>query len=551
MTLGTWSLAWQEPTWLWLVPVFPAVIFLLRFATQRRSSLHTLADEHLLPLLVQHAKAMGQRDGLLSIACMCAAIAAAGPYLAQASDVGERHGLDISLVIDISPSMNAADGLPTRLQQAKIAAHDVLSAAGTDRYGVIAFSAHAYTVLPLTTDTALARDVINALDPQLATRKGSALDAALRRAEDMLSDSPRGSRAIVLLSDGERGGTRSDTIAARLVDAGIPIIAIGTGTERGAPVTDDNGQLLEDAGVPVISKLARDELQQLALTTGGAYRDASAGAFSSWIAGQRLRLTAHAAYDVALPGEYRLVAWPLLVCVVLLMWWGRTQLATFASICGVLLVMPWHDSYAAPWDERAALAALQQGDWSTAAERYGDDDSYNAALGRGVIAYKRGDYSTARSEFDAALDHATTPEQRARAHYNLGNAYARDGELAAAEQAYRAALSQQPNYPRAALNLSLVSTEQRRLALAQKKKPGDETHSESKAAPATTAGDAGADTPTSTTPTSAGTPLNNPQQMTGAQTPQPWLPENTRAWLEKRFMQLDQTLGGAESQQPW
>ena len=551
MTLGTWTLAWQDPTWLWCVPLLPAAIFLLRFASQRRPSLQALADEHLLPLLMQHAKTMVQRDWLLSIACMCAAIAAAGPYLAQASNAGERHGLDMSLVIDISPSMNAADGLPTRLHQAKLAAHDVLTAASTDRYGVIAFSAHAYTVLPLTTDTALARNVINALDPQLATRKGSALDAALRRAEEMLSDSPRGSRVIVLLSDGERGGTRSDTVAARLVDAGIPVIAIGMGTERGAPVTDDNGQLLEDAGVPVISKLARDELQQLAQRTGGSYRDGSAGTLASWMADQRRHLTARVAYDVALPGEYRLVAWPLLVCVVLLMWWGRTQLATFASICGVLLVMPWNDSYAAPWDERAALAALQQGDWNTAAERYGDDDSYNAALGRGVIAYKRGDYATARSEFDAALRHATTPEQRARAHYNLGNAHARDGELAAAEQAYRAALSQQPNYPRAALNLSLVSTEQRRLALAQKKAPGDETHGESKTSPATDASDAGTDTRTSNTPAPAAAPPNNPRPMTGAQTPQPWLPENTRAWLEKRFMQLDQTLGGAESQQPW
>ena len=553
MTSMQWTLAWHDIEWLWLTLIPPLLLLVLRMRrAHHQRSLTSLADAHLLPLLLRGSSFKVERDMVFTVACMCAAIAAAGPYLSQSNSETPRHGLDIALVIDISPSMNATDIPPSRLARARLAAHDVLMSLRMDRYGVVAFSAHAYSVLPLTADKALVRDVINALDTQLATRKGSALDSALERAMNLLSTSPQDSRAIVLLSDGEHHSERINIVTSRLIDARIPVFSIGMGTAQGAPITDENGFLIEQNGVPVISALSSAVLEKLAQDTHGAYRNGEEPLLTTWLQNQLSGLTRQVQHDVAMPGDRSLAAWPLLTGIVLLLWWYRTQFALLATLSAGVMLAPWPDAYAAPWDEYAALNALQRGEWNEAAEHYRDETSYNAMLGRGVIAYRQHNFVVARDNFMSAARMATAPEQQARAHYNLGNTYARLKQLDAAEAAFQSALQAQPNYPRAALNLSLVSQERKRFTNTKRDRDGDNA--------ALPRGTQTAEVTNPQRPTAPEAAKSQPIQIQTsplqknndqARNSQPWLPENTRTWLEKRFTQLDQTLGGGEGGKPW
>ena len=73
----------------------------------------------------------------------------------------DQFGLDIVIVLDISRSMLSDDLQPNRLSVAKSAIGRLLDSESGNRIGVIAFSGTAYTFCPLTTDYAIARQMVN------------------------------------------------------------------------------------------------------------------------------------------------------------------------------------------------------------------------------------------------------------------------------------------------------------------------------------------------------------------------------------------------------
>jgi Ca-activated chloride channel homolog len=177
------------------------------------------------------------------------AILAAGAALAKPSIVAKVsvHDAAIVLCIDTSGSMIATDVAPTRSQASREAASEFINGVpdGT-RIGLVAFSANAFPLGPLTDDRATAREELGRLPEP---NGGTAIGDALKVAAEMLPSTGR--RAIVLVTDGvNNAGSDPHEVAAAIGARGIQIFTVGIGTNGSGqviPGTNDEAALDEEA----------------------------------------------------------------------------------------------------------------------------------------------------------------------------------------------------------------------------------------------------------------------------------------------------------------
>jgi Ca-activated chloride channel family protein len=453
------QLHWREPLWLLLV-LLPWLALTWRRRPPADDRLRNFADPPLWQWLLIGDQRRPLRAAAIA-AWMLASLAAAGPYWQpDMAAAGEQRGADVVVIVDISPSMAAADVSPTRLERVKRELRDFTAQLGSDRLGLVAFSANAYTMLPLTTDRDAFLHFVDLLDPSLTQFPGSNPARAFEVAGNLLHDSAPDSRALVLLSDGEYHDPNTIAAARQLAAERLPLFVIGVGTAGGAPVPDEQGHFLRYQGQTVISRLDRRELQRIAAAAHGAYFDLS-DEDSEWRAiltqlRERTRAAAHAA-PPALTGV-ALYPWLLAASLALFLWSGLRRRENLALWLLPILFMAHPGSgEAAPWSAQRAYDALQRGDYARAEQLYGGQNSYSGQLGLGVAAYRRGDWRTALTAFEHAALRAADEQQKARALYNTGNALAQLHRFEDAGKRYRAALRLQPDFAKAALNLSLVN----------------------------------------------------------------------------------------------
>ena len=186
------------------------------------------------------------------------------------------EGIDIVLAIDVSSSMRAMDfemhgQRVDRLEAVKYVVKDFIKKRPNDRIGMVAFSALAYTICPLTLDHQwleknLERVNIGMIED--GTAIGSAITASLNR----LKDSETKEKIIILLTDGRNNaGNISPLAGAEAARAlGVSIYAIGAGTKGLAPypVKDMFGNtVLQPVEIEIDDKL----LQEIADVTGGMF----------------------------------------------------------------------------------------------------------------------------------------------------------------------------------------------------------------------------------------------------------------------------------------
>ena len=464
--MSTWlsHLHWREPLWL-LLAIVPWLALAWRSRRPPRDKLADFAEPQLLHRLVSGTAQRPLRSLSLVIAWTLAALAAAGPYWQpQQPQQVQQRGADIAVVVDISPSMAAADITPSRLARAKRELHDFTRLLGGDRVGLVAFSANAYRMLPLTGDVDAFLRFVDLLDPGLTALPGSNLSRALEVAEQLLSASAQRSRAVVLLSDGEFHDRDSLAAARRLGDRHIPLFVIGMGTAAGGPVPDNDGHFIRYQDQVVISRLDRDGLQTLAKAGQGAYFDLREDD-SEWRAllaqlRDRTRAATHIASRPSLRG-IALYPWLLGASLLLFLWHGarpREAMAVLSLpvLLPLLLIWPTPGD-AASWSEQRAYEALQHGYYGRAQTLYGEVDGYNGRMGAGAAAYRLQDWQSALAAFQHAAQRADDDGEKARALYNAGNALAQLHRFQEASDMYQAALRLQPKLAKAALNLNLVN----------------------------------------------------------------------------------------------
>lgn len=185
---------------------------------------------------------------------------------------------NVIFMLDVSNSMNAEDISPNRLTEGKNLMIQTLQKLRNDKVGVIIFAGQATSIMPLTTDYNSAETYINGIETTSIKIQGTDFLKAMETAVDKFKNISKGSRKIVLLSDGE-DNEGNDNAAVKLANReGITVTSVGIGSDEGAPVPEyEFGQLMgyksDMNGQTVISKRQTDALHKMAESTGGTYID--------------------------------------------------------------------------------------------------------------------------------------------------------------------------------------------------------------------------------------------------------------------------------------
>jgi len=270
------AFAFAQPAamhWLWLVVAAAALAVIgLR---RRRRLLALLAEQ---PLLARLAPSLDLsrawfRAAVSVLALAALTLAIMDPRWGMEVEQVQRRGLDVMFVVDVSRSMLARDATPSRLERAKQFVSDAIDSLGGDRVGLVDFAGVAAVRTPLTLNHAALRQAVQALTPKASNRGGSMLGDAIRLAARSFPSTGIGSRAIIVLSDGEDMGSEpAEAAKAALEEHEARVFTIGLGDARdGARIPMSNGQFLVHEGQEVWSKMNPDTLRAVAQAGGGAF----------------------------------------------------------------------------------------------------------------------------------------------------------------------------------------------------------------------------------------------------------------------------------------
>ncbi len=197
-------------------------------------------------------------------------LALARPQSSLSSHEVSMEGIEIMIAIDISGSMLAEDFKPNRMEVAKQTALEFISMRPTDRIGVAVFSGQSFTLVPLTTDHALLKELTAGVSIGMV-EDGTAIGDGLATAINRLRESQAISRVIILLTDGINNAGVIDPLTAAEIASlqGIRLHTIGVGTKGSVPFPFQTplGVQYRMVEIPVDEEL----LKQMASMTGGKY----------------------------------------------------------------------------------------------------------------------------------------------------------------------------------------------------------------------------------------------------------------------------------------
>ncbi len=259
-----------------LLAIIPALaIFWIWARRKSRADLHRILAAESIDLLVKRGLFRRRllKFSFFLTAMLFAIIALADPLWGSRMEEIKRKGVDVVIAVDVSDSMMASDtgDNVTRLKRATYEFQDLLAALDGDRVGLVAFAGTAFLQCPLTADHSAVRMFLDELSPSLIPVPGTDLGAAIDTAVRAFDANSSGTRAIILITDGEDHGGEGLAAAKRASELHIPIYIIGMGEESGAPVPEANGGFIRDNNGIVLSKLDEEGLKRIANESHGAF----------------------------------------------------------------------------------------------------------------------------------------------------------------------------------------------------------------------------------------------------------------------------------------
>jgi len=265
---------------LWLLPLL--VVALIIGNRQKRKALERFADKDLLIRLAgREGKGKNFIKGLLLfISFGLILFALAGPRWGSHFQEVSQKGVDIMIIVDVSPSMLVEDVDPNRLERARREILDLLQVLQGDRVGLVAFSGAAFTQCPLTLDYAAVQMFLDALEPDLIPLPGTDIGSAIETGISSFDFKSETEKVILLITDGEDNENRGLEAAGKAAEKGIKVFIFGMGEVSGGPIPADDGKggfKKDKEGKLVLSKLNEENLKKIASLTGGDYVRSVAG----------------------------------------------------------------------------------------------------------------------------------------------------------------------------------------------------------------------------------------------------------------------------------
>ncbi|MFH1681950.1 MAG: VWA domain-containing protein, partial [Candidatus Eisenbacteria bacterium] len=216
-----------------------------------------------------------RKERLFLVALSGVVLSLSHPQYGERQVPVRREGIDIIFAIDTSLSMLAEDQPPNRLERAKGEVAGMLGRLRGDRVGIVTFAGTSVPTCPPTVDYGAVRIFLGGIDGWTVSTGGTAIAKALRRSVHMLETSAAGSKAVILLTDGE--DHEGDVLAAAedAADAGVRVFPVGLGRTQGEliPVPEGEGTLFkrDEKGEFVVTRRDDALLGDVAEKTGGRY----------------------------------------------------------------------------------------------------------------------------------------------------------------------------------------------------------------------------------------------------------------------------------------
>lgn len=437
-----------RPEWLSAIPVVIAMAVM--FARRRfgPGSWENVVDAELAPhvLSVSQARQSDHRWLLLGLTGVIACVALAGPAWQRIEQPVFRSEQALVVALDLSRSMDAQDITPSRLLRARLKILDLLERRASGQTALVVYSANAFTVSPLTTDTDTVAALVNSLGTDIMPSRGSYPVAAISKGRRLLEQAAVSVGEVLLISDGG-SSPAAERVARDLRAAGYTLSVLGVGTVQGAPIPKPTGGFVTDqSGQIAVPKLEESSLRALATAGGGRYATLSfdnrdleyllAGAAGVRSAGDDSQATDRWREE----GPW---------LVLLMLPFAALAFRRGWALILVMAIFPLAQPVQASlWDElwlnknQQANKKLQEGDAAAAAELF-EDSEWQA-----VSRYRAADYAQSAAQFADRDD--------ARNLYNLGNSLAKQGEFESAIDAYEQVLEMEPDNADAAYNQELL-----------------------------------------------------------------------------------------------
>jgi len=265
---------------LWLLPL--AGVGLVVYGRQKKKAMERFADPELLAQLTgQDLKRRRFFKGLFLLTALALMLfALAGPRWGSHYQEVSQKGVDIMILVDVSPSMRVEDIKPDRLERARREILDFLTVVQGDRVGLVAFSGAAFVQCPLTLDYGALDMFLGQLEPDLIPVPGTDLGAAIETGLSSFDYKAETDKVILLITDGEDNEGKGLDVAREAAEKGVKIFVFGMGETSGGPVpaSDGKGGFKKDKeGKLILSRLEEEGLRHIASATGGTYARSVAG----------------------------------------------------------------------------------------------------------------------------------------------------------------------------------------------------------------------------------------------------------------------------------
>ncbi len=440
--MSTWLAAlptvhFVRPDWLWALLALPVLAWWWRSRRQRASAWRGIVDPHLLPHLLDAGSDRRSHAALAAglLACALAVIALAGPAWRKVEQPLWQTRAPLVIALDLSSAVLANDLPPSRLLQARAKLATLLRERKGGQVALVAYAGDAFTVAPLTDDAANVALFLDVLAPDVMPVDGQRGDRAIAVSMRLLQQAGADRGDILLLSD--HADPAAQAYAASAARAGYRVSALGLGRPAGAPYRDRDGRIGQ-------ARLDEASLRALTGNGGGQYAALTADAADLRALGvlDPQQLEKESGSNRGLAGaSWQDEGYWLLPPLMLLALFAFRRGGAGVALLVLCMVLPVRA-------QDAAGSPAQGTPWRR------PDQAAHARMEQGAAAYRKGDFARAASAYDGL--------EGADAHYNLGNALAKQGRYEEAIAAYDRALRTKPGMADALANKRAVEAAMKR-----------------------------------------------------------------------------------------
>ena len=171
----------------------------------------------------------------------------------------------ITILLDLSKSMDANDIYPSRLGRAKLEIEDFIKSVDNLSVALVGFAGTSFIATPFTQDMETFTHILDNLNPKSVALQGTRIADALQTAKNTFNINSISQKSIILITDGEDHAGNFETTLKELKDMNISVYTVGIGTEEGESIVSDFGV----SGRTIISKRDDETLKLIADYTGG------------------------------------------------------------------------------------------------------------------------------------------------------------------------------------------------------------------------------------------------------------------------------------------